>query len=1145
MLSWKEAIASVLYGGGLRRRLLLPGLTLLGAALGINTLAGSYYTQGVIKKEIGVLQEEIAVRVAHEIQEFMENKITRLVDYSASASFHGLGSEPQRLLGLLLLKNDKAFTELAVLDARGQEVLKISERKVYLPTELSDQSRSEKFKKAFSGETYIGPVYTSDKAEPYVTVAVPIRLTPQQVVGVTSAEANLKTLWDVVGNIQFGRAGYAYLVDGKGNLIAHRDSSLVLRRLNLASLPEVKQFLESPGALDPTPGRQGLGISGEPVISTYAPVGKLGWAVFLAEPVAVALGELSRLQRYAFLLLGAGLFAGALIIVWVSNRITNPIRALHRGAQLIGAGNLDHRVDIKSGDEIEELAQGFNKMALKLKNSYSNLEQKVEQRTLELSALYTVTSTMNQSLEVEAVLQEVIKKITAIFHFDATRIFLFDELRAELHLRASSETEPELWSGIHTFPRRQGIIGRVADTGEAAIFEDVQTDPSYQELSRTRATQKAHFSMVAVLPIKAREKCVGSIMFVGKSPRRLTSEELNLLNSMTDQIGVAVENTRLYQETTARAKEVSALYDVAATVNQSMDLDVVLREVIRKVLGTTRFDAARIYLIDPDRKELVLKAYQGFSPEFAVKTSTDKLGAGINGRVAETGEVLVFRDIHTDPQYAALAQGGHARGAGFHAYIALPLKTKTKTLGVMNFLSYQIQEISSNDIALLGSMANQIGIALENINLFEELGTRARQIAALHSVTAAASRSLDLKVLLSEAIDKVLEVVGFDAAWIYLFDPSRKEIVLRGWKGISDEFADSIKTRPIGRGMVGQVAETGLPLVFEDVQKDPRYAPASSGHHVLSAGFRGLGTFPIKAKDEVLGLLRVASRDAHHFSSEELQLLGSIASAIGVAVENASLFEEARQKTVELQELNQNLEEANNAKSEFMAAMSHELRTPLNVIIGNTDLVLDGFFGEVSPKQKRTLEKVGYHSKNLLKLITDVLTFTKMETRKGTLDVSTFEVDQIISRAQDYVEQLSRNGHVKILWDVEPGLPPMTTDALKLEEVLQNLIGNAFKFTPEGKIEIRVRDLKEKAQVEFVVEDTGIGIKPEDLPRIFEQFHQLQEAHTGSYSGVGLGLSIVKKYLELMRGEIQVQSQPGKGSTFTVTLPYSAPSLSN
>ena len=148
-------------------------------------------------------------------------------------------------------------------------------------------------------------------------------------------------------------------------------------------------------------------------------------------------------------------------------------------------------------------------------------------------------------------------------------------------------------------------------------------------------------------------------------------------------------------------------------------------------------------------------------------------------------------------------------------------------------------------------------------------------------------------------------------------------------------------------------------------------------------------------------------------------------------------------------------------------------------------------------------------------------------------------MNEVITHAQSYVEQLNRNGHLKILWKVEPNIAPMTTDALKLEEILQNLIGNAFKFTPEGRIEVRVRDLRERDRIEFAVVDTGIGIDKKDLPTIFEQFHQLKDAHTGSYNGVGLGLSIVKKYLEIMHGDIHVKSQPGKGSTFTFILPYS------
>jgi signal transduction histidine kinase len=156
-----------------------------------------------------------------------------------------------------------------------------------------------------------------------------------------------------------------------------------------------------------------------------------------------------------------------------------------------------------------------------------------------------------------------------------------------------------------------------------------------------------------------------------------------------------------------------------------------------------------------------------------------------------------------------------------------------------------------------------------------------------------------------------------------------------------------------------------------------------------------------------------------------------------------------------------------------------------------------------------------------------------------SVDFSTFEIGEVIEQLESYVEQLNHNGRVSISWNVPSKLPRLTTDALKLEEILQNLIGNAYKFTPSGSIEIRVRDLARERRVEFAVADTGIGIKPEDLDKIFDEFHQLEEAHTGSYFGVGLGLSIIKKYLNLMKGDIRVVSEPGAGSTFTFTVPYS------
>jgi signal transduction histidine kinase len=304
-------------------------------------------------------------------------------------------------------------------------------------------------------------------------------------------------------------------------------------------------------------------------------------------------------------------------------------------------------------------------------------------------------------------------------------------------------------------------------------------------------------------------------------------------------------------------------------------------------------------------------------------------------------------------------------------------------------------------------------------------------------------------------------------------------------------------------------------------------------------GLHFLAVFPIMAKALCLGTLHCVGQNPRRLGDNEIRLLTSMADQIGVAVENANLFASMSDKSIALEKVNLQLQDASRIKSEFMAAMSHELRTPLNVIMGNVELMADRFFGDVTESQRKSLTQITHHAKILLKLINNVLTLTKVEGGKMPVESNTIEIDEVIANVKGYAEQLSRNGQPQILWNVEPNLPPITTDALKLEEILQNLIGNAHKFTPSGSIEIRVRNLKEKKRFEFAVADTGIGIEEKDLGKVFDEFHQLREAHTGNFDGFGLGLNIVKKYLDLMRGEIRVESQAGSGTTFTFTLPYS------
>jgi signal transduction histidine kinase len=374
------------------------GLSFFGIALTAVVVASYSYTLRQIEHDAGDLQAEIASVTANRIHTFVRRKIERFSDMAAAVSLYELGSKEQQLLASLLVKNDGSFTDVSIIDARGMEVLKVSDRRVYFPSDFSDQSKSAKFNKAIKGENYISRVHTSDKAQPYVTLAIPLWGTAQSTVGVVSAEADLSFLWEAIGEIRFGASGYAYLVDEQGNLIAHKDPLLVLKKMNLRQADGVQKFLRNPTRSDPTPAHKGRGLMDRPVLSTYAPVPALGWAVILEEPLDAALANAETLKRYALALLAISLLVGAAVITWVSSRMTGPIQELHEGAKTIGSGNLDFRVNIKTGDEIEWLAEEFNKMAAELKGSYDTLEQKVEDKTADLEKANSELEQINEEL---------------------------------------------------------------------------------------------------------------------------------------------------------------------------------------------------------------------------------------------------------------------------------------------------------------------------------------------------------------------------------------------------------------------------------------------------------------------------------------------------------------------------------------------------------------------------------------------------------------------------------------------------------------------------------------------------------------------------------------------------------------------------
>ena len=273
-------------------------------------------------------------------------------------------------------------------------------------------------------------------------------------------------------------------------------------------------------------------------------------------------------------------------------------------------------------------------------------------------------------------------------------------------------------------------------------------------------------------------------------------------------------------------------------------------------------------------------------------------------------------------------------------------------------------------------------------------------------------------------------------------------------------------------------------------------------------------------------------RQPYHFSESDIQLINAIAYHLGVAVGNARLFSQVKRKTFEL-------ETANKGKDEFLGVISHELRTPLNVIKGYAEIMIKGALGELSLEQRKALETISSQSIELFNMISGVLQVTRIEADAVQAAAGQVQLANLLDVLQSNYNVPS-DKKLNLKWDYPADLPAIWTDEEKLKAVLQNLVNNAIKFTEKGRVTIAVRHFPESETIEFKITDTGIGIPKEKIETIFDMFQQVDGSATRKFGGVGLGLYIVKKYIELLGGRVSVESELRRGSTFIVTLPINA-----
>ena len=551
--------------GRLFRKYVVLFASVVSAALLTSGLVELYFSYRENLAALVALQREQAAGAAAKIEAFVRD-IERQVGWASQGQVGARQTVEQRRFEFIRLQRQApAITEVSQLDSAGREQLRVSRLAMDVVGSQTDFSTDPRFKQARPGRPYFGPVYLRKESEPYLTLSVAADN------GVTTAEVNLKFIWDVVSQIRIGTTGRAYVVDGRGQLVAHPDISLVLQNTNLSRLAQVEAVLAGPGAAD-REVTVAQDSAGRQVLTASAPISTLGWWVFAEQPLGEALAPVYASAYRTVALLLAGVAFSVLASLLLARRIATPIQALEAGAARFGAGALDQRIDVKTGDELEGLADQFNRMAGQLQESYTTLEQKVEDRTRELSeALEHQTATAevlrvisSSPTDIQPVLDTVAERAARLCEaVDAVVLRVEGEsMRTVAHHGPIYAPQGDLMpavtaSGLIATPfavsssaqkiTREWASGRAVLDRRTIHIPDLAAEAGEYPVGAAYARQYGHRTTL-VTPLLREGVPLGALMVRRNEVRPFTDKQVKLLETFAAQAVIAIENVRLFQE---------------------------------------------------------------------------------------------------------------------------------------------------------------------------------------------------------------------------------------------------------------------------------------------------------------------------------------------------------------------------------------------------------------------------------------------------------------------------------------------------------------------------------------------------------------------------------------------------------------------
>ena len=759
-----------------------------------------------------------------------------------------------------------------------------------------------------------------------------------------------------------------------------------------------------------------------------------------------------------------------------------------------------------------------------------DLTEALEQQTATSEILAVIA---NSPTDIQPVLNAVAENAARLCDSQDAQIY---QIEGDIIRKVASHgiVTPVLSVGEARPISRSLVIGRAILDRRTVHVEDLaaEVDREFSGAKLLRATGQ-HTTLAT--PLLREGVPIGGILIRRLETRSFSDRQIKLLETFAAQAVIAIENVRLFKELQERNAELrEALEHQTAT---SEVLGIISRSPtdVQPVLDAIVESAARVCGVD----DVLLRLQQGNM--LTVRAHFGSIPIGRAEVSVDDPTFLWIRQhgtLHIQDTRAALNDFPVLGSAGWRSWFAVPLRQQGEFIGTLGARRIEVRPFTPAQMKLLETFADQAVIAIENVRLFKELQERTRELVesveemkALGEVGQAVSSSLDLETVLATIVSRAVDLSGTDCGVIYEFDETTQEFNLRASHRMEPEAVEGLRAARIklGEGATGQAAMTRAPVQIPDTFELRERAVSRVRPLLNRLGYRSLLTVPILREQQIMGGLTVWRRQVGEFEPEVVNLLQTFATQSALAIQNARLFREIEDKS-------QQIEAANRHKSEFLANMSHELRTPLNAIIGFSEVLGERLFGELNEKQAEYTDDILTSGRHLLSLINEILDLSKVEAGRMELELATFDLPLAIDNARTFVRERATKHGINLDVTVDERLGDFVGDERKIKQILLNLLSNAVKFTPEGgRIGINARQTD--GSVEISVSDTGIGIAPEDQPKIFEEFRQVGSDYAHKVEGTGLGLTLAKKFVELHGGKIWVESEIGKGSTFSFTLP--------